>query len=195
MNGARGESRSDIAPLPVVLATLLLCVVGCSPRRVEDVFASRVKAELGLSPPCSLGWAESYPDLGSGGVLIDARGDSLPWAWGPGATPMPLPPDALTHDPRAMTAWSDSVLQSFRRHAFIGAKHVDDPGATPLAIGSPAESLFIQVLWTAVQRDSVSMKIHGPQGKGLVAASVVRMLEEQRTRVGQEPPLAPGQIP
>jgi hypothetical protein len=92
-----------------------------------------------------------------------------------------------------MTAWSDSVVQAIRRRAFVGAKHVADPGATPLAIGSPAESLLIQVLWSAVMRDSVSMTIHGPQGKGLVAASVVRMLEEQRTRVGKEAPLSPGQ--
>jgi hypothetical protein len=152
-----------------------------------------VKSEFGLSLPCSLAWAETYPDAASGGVLVGARGDSLPWAWGPGATSLPVPPDAITHDPSAMTAWSDSVVQSIRRRAFVGAKHVADPGATPLAIGSPAESLLIQVLWSAVMRDSVSMASHGPQGKGLVAASVVRMLEGQRTRVGKEAPLSPGQ--
>ena len=94
-----------------------------------------------------------------------------------------------------MTAWSDSVVQAIRRRAYVGGRHVADPGATPLAIGSPAESLLIQLLWSAVMRDSLSMAIHGPQGKGLVAASVARMLEEQRTRVGKEPPLSPGQTP
>lgn len=181
--------------LAVGLATLLFAS-GCgrTPREsAEGQFASRVKSEFGLSLPCSLSWAESYPDAASGGVLVGARGDSLPWAWGPGATSLPVPPDAITHDPRAMTAWSDSVVQSIRRRAFVGAKHVADPGATALAIGSPAESLLIQVLWSAVMRDSVSMAVDGPQGKGLVAASVARMLEEQRTRVGKEAPLSPGQ--
>ena len=190
MIGARSRFASAVG------LAALLCASGCgrAPREsAEGQLASRVKSEFGLSLPCSLAWAESYPDAASGGVLVGARGDSLPWAWGPGATPLPVPPDAITHDPRAMTAWSDSVVQAIRRRAFVGAKHVADPGATPLAIGSPAESLLIQALWSAVMRDSVSMAIHGPQGKGLVAASVVRMLEEQRTRVGKEAPPSSGQ--
>jgi len=56
------------------------------------------------------------------------------------------------------------------------------------SIGGPAESVVIQVLWTAVMRDSVAMKTHGPRGKGLVAASVARMLETQRAQVGKESP-------
>jgi hypothetical protein len=75
-------------------------------------------------------------------------------------------------------------------HAFVGAGRVDDPAAHKLDIGSPAESLFIQVLWTAVLRDSVAMK-QGPRGKGLVAASVARMLETQRAQVGKETPSTP----
>ena len=180
----------------VGLGALLLGASGCghSPREsAERELVSRMKSEFGLSLPCSLGWAESYPDVASGGVLVGARGDSLRWAWGPGTTSLPVPPDAVTHDGRAMTAWSDSVVRSIRRRAFVGAEHVADPGARPLAIGSPAESLFIQLLWSAVMRDSVSMASHGPRGKGLVAASVARMLEEQRGRVGKEPTLSPGQ--
>jgi hypothetical protein len=180
------------------LGTLLTGASGCgrAPREsAEGRLASRVKSEFGLSLPCSLAWAETYPDYAAGGVLVGARGDSLPWAWGPGATPPPVPPDAISRDPRAMAAWSDSVVQAIRRRAYVGGKRIADPGATPLAIGSPAESLLIQILWSAVMRDSVSMATHGPQGKGLVAASVVRMLEEQRTRVGKEPPLSPGQAP
>jgi hypothetical protein len=176
------------------LGALLLGASSCgrTPRdSAEDELASRAKSEFGLSLPCSLAWAETYPDVAAGGVLVGARGDSLAWAWGPGATPMPVPPDAISRDPRAMTAWSDSVVQAIRRRAYVGGKHVADPGATPLAIGSPAESLLIQILWSAVMRDSVSMATHGPLGKGLVAASVVRMLEEQRARVGKEPPPSP----
>jgi hypothetical protein len=155
--------------------------------RPEDVFASRVKSEFGLSLPCSLAWAETAPDGSSmNGVLIGTRGDSLPWAWG-GAMTWPVPPDAITHDPRAMTAWSDSIAQSIRRRGYVGAAQVTDPAAKPLAIGSPAESVFIQVLWTAVMRDSVAMKTEGPRGKGLVAAGVARMLETQRAQVGPEP--------
>jgi hypothetical protein len=100
----------------------------------------------------------------------------------------PVPPEAITHDPGAMTAWSDSIAQSIRRRGYVGASQVTDPAARPLAIGSSAESLFIQVLWTAVMRDSVAMKTQGPRGKGLVAASVARMLETQRARVGKELP-------
>ena len=173
--------------LAVWLAMLIVCAVGCgrSPS-AEDVLASRVKSEFGLSLPCSLAWAETAPDGSTmSGALIGARGDSLPWAWG-GAMTWPVPPDAITHDPRAMTAWSDSIAQSMRRRAYVGASHVNDPGATQLAIGSPAESVFIQVLWTAVMRDSVAMKTQGPRGKGLVAASVARMLETQRAQVGKE---------
>jgi hypothetical protein len=71
---------------------------------------------------------------------------------------------------------------------FVGAKHFSDPGATPLPIGSPEESLFVQILWSAVMRDSVSMSKRGPEGKGLMAAYVTRMLETQRGRVGRESP-------
>jgi hypothetical protein len=106
---------------------------------------------------------------------------------------MPLPPDAITRDPTAMSAWADSVIQSIRRRAFVGAKHFSDTGATPLPIGSSEESLFVHLLWTAVMRDSVSMSKRGPEGKGLKAAYVVRMLEAQRARVGKESPAAHGQ--
>jgi hypothetical protein len=99
---------------------------------------------------------------------------------------MPLPPDEITHDPKAMSAWADSVIQSTRRRAFVGAKHFSDPAGTALAIGSPAESLFVRLLWASVERDSVSMAKHGPQGKGLMAAYVVRMLETQRARMAPE---------
>ena len=166
--------------------------MGCggSPR-AEDLLASRVKSELGLSLPCSLSWAETAPDGSTmSGVLVGARGDSLPWAWG-GAIAWPAPPASITQDGRAMTAWSDSVAQSIRRHAYVGASRVDDPAAHALDIGSHAESLFIQVLWTAVMRDSVAMKTQGPRGKGLVAASVARMLEAQRAQVGRESPSTP----
>jgi hypothetical protein len=101
---------------------------------------------------------------------------------------MLLPPDAITRDPAAMNAWADSVVQSVRRHAFVGAKHFSDTGATPLPIGSPEESLFVQLLWSAVMRDSVSMSKRGPEGKGLMASYVARMLETQRARVGRESP-------
>ena len=105
---------------------------------------------------------------------------------------MPLPPDAIARDPGAMGVWGDSVAQSFRRRAFVGASHYSDPGATPLPIGSPAESLFVRLLWATVEKDSVAMSKQGPQGKGLMAAYVVRMLETQRARVGKESPAAPG---
>jgi len=175
--------------LVVCLAMLIVCAVGCgrSPR-AEDGLASRVKSEFGLSLPCSLAWVETAPDGSSmNGVLVGAHGDSLPWAWG-GAMTWPVPPEAITHDPGAMTVWSDSIAQSIRRRGYVGARQVTDPAARPLAIGSPAESVFIQVLWTAVMRDSVAMKTHGPRGKGLVAASVARMLETQRAQVGKESP-------
>lgn len=170
------------------MGLLLLIALGCerSPR-AEDLLASRVKSEWGLSLPCSLSWAETAIDGSSmRGAIVGARGDSLPWAWGSTANPWPVPPGEITRDPSAMTAWSDSVAQAIRRHAFVGASRIDDPGAHALAIGSSAESLFIQVLWTAVMRDSVAMKTQGPRGKGLVAAAVARMLETQRAQVGKE---------
>lgn len=183
--------------LTMGLTVLLLCAATCgrSPRQLaEHEFASRVKSTFGLSLPCSLAWCDSYLDGGSvGGVLVGAQADSLRWAWGPGSTPMPLPPDAIMRDPAAMNAWGDSVAQSIRRRAFVGAKEFSDPGATPLPIGSPEESLFVQLLWTAVMRDSVSMSKRGPEGKGLMAAYVARMLETQRARVGKESPAARGQ--
>lgn len=178
--------------LAVALAGLVFGAPACgrsTRESAESQVTTRVRSAFGFSMPCSLAWCELVPDGGSiGGVLAGARGDSLLWAWGPGSTPTPLPPEAIRSDGRAMTAWSDSVLQSFRRRAFIGATRFSDASATPLGIGSSEESLFVQTLWSAVMRDSVSMKVHGPQGKGLQAAYVVRMLEAQRARVGNEPP-------
>lgn len=180
----------SLSALVLGLATLTFGASACArdPHELaQREFASKVKSTFGLALPCSLAWCEAYPGEWSvGGALAGVRGDSLQWAWGPGATQLPLPPESITQDPGAMTAWADSVTKSIRRHAFIGVKHFSDPGAKPLAIGSPEESLFVHVLWAAVMRDSVSMKTHGPRGKGLMAAYVARTLEEQRARVGTE---------
>ena len=178
------------------VAALSLFLSGCvksSSPPAESEFASKVKSTFGLSLPCSLAWCDWHPGWESvGGVLVGAQGDSLPWAWGPGTTPVPVPPEAIARDTKAMSAWGDSVLQSSRRRAFIGATHFSSPDAKPLTIGSPEESLFVRLLWTTVERDSVAMSKHGPQGKGLMAAYVVRMLETQRARVGKDSTPTPG---
>ena len=49
----------------------------------ERELSARLESTFGISLPCSLSWCDSYMDGGTvGGLLIDAKGDSLKWAWG-----------------------------------------------------------------------------------------------------------------
>ena len=157
----------------------------------ERQFATRVQATLGISLPCSLAWCGPYLDGGSfGGVLVGANGDSLPWAYGHRMIPFPAIPSAIRHDEARVDAWSDSIVQSVPRLSYIGAKHYQEPGARALAVGSSAESLFIQVLWKAADGDTVGTPLPGEQpspgrqAKRLIAANIARALERQRAGLG-----------
>jgi len=161
----------------------------------ERQFAARVQSTLGISLPCTLAWCSPYLDGGSfGGVLVGAKGDSLPWAYGHGMIPPPATPSSIRHDRARVDAWEDSIVQSAPRLAYVGAKHYRESGAMPLAIGSPAESLFIRVLWKAADGDTVGTPLPGEQpspgrqAKRLIAANIARSLERQRAGLEGIPP-------
>jgi hypothetical protein len=178
----------------LVVAALLLLLAGCahdSRRSADRLFAARIKSTFELSLPCSLLWCDSYLDGGSvGGVIVDARKDTLMWAWrGLAGMHIPAPPvpnSAPNYRPRLL-AWKDSLLRSIPCPAFIGAKHYREPGARPLAVGSPQESLFIQLFGSAIGADTVfDYSLHKRQ-KGPMAAGVLRALRRQRSGLSAIP--------
>jgi hypothetical protein len=156
--------------------------MGCDSRSLaERQLSVRTEAVFGISVPCSLGWCESYLDGGSvGGVLIDAKGDSLQWAWDGAGRSAPGSWEAFHRDRVGFEAWVDSALNSAPRLAHIGGKHFRAPGVQALEVGSTRESLFVQLLWVAVGADSVFRDTVWSSHKRPRAARVARILEKQR---------------
>lgn len=166
------------------LVAILLLTTTCTrdPRSVADrQLAIRVKTTFGISLPCSLAWCARYLDGGSvGGVFVGAERDTLKWSWDGAMREMPDVPGSIRHDPNRLNAWADSVVEAVPRLAYFGASHFRAPGARPLTVGSSSESLFIQLLWSAIGADSVFIPPPGKRDKNPMAASVARALQRQR---------------
>jgi len=180
------EARAMGHPVSTVL--LLTAILVLEPACGRDTrspadrqLSARTEAAFGISLPCSLRWCGSYLDGGSvGGVLVDAKGDSLQWAWYSGARTMPPMPESIRHDRMRSEAWVDSIMNSVPLLAYVGAKHFRATGARPLAVGSARESLFIHLLWNAIGADSVFKDSVQSHEKRPRAANVARMLQRQR---------------
>lgn len=173
--------RSSYAlELCLCLGAILSITAACTrdPREAADrQSTTRINPALRLSMPCSLVWCGSYFDRGSqGGVLVGSAGDTLLWAWAGGIN-VPTPPASVRHDRARFDSWADSMVRANPMPVYIGAKHYREPGATPLAVGSPDESLFIRILWSAIGADSVPHSYWRP---GPPAASIARALQRQR---------------
>jgi hypothetical protein len=134
--------------------------------------------------------------------LIGVEKDTLEWTWeglGGRQDLVNNPPPGIREDPARYEAWVDSVSSYPPHLVHIG------PHRTPLPVNSPAESVFIEVLWFAIGGDSVPVNVDrekvavlqmrqwkAPPGKNLVydymyrlysgprAAVVARALERQR---------------
>lgn len=176
--------RSPYARALCFLVATLLIAAACTrdPRSAVDRrSATPINPALRISMPCSLVWCGSYFDRGSqGGVLVGSAGDTLLWAWAGGIN-LPTPPASVRHDRARFDSWADSMVRANPMPVYIGAKHYREPGAVPLAIGSPDESLFIRILWSAIGADSVPTPTRiAKQRYGPRAAGVARALQKQR---------------
>jgi hypothetical protein len=69
---------------------------------------------------------------------------------------------------------------SRRYQAYVGADFPTRPGATPLAIGSPAESVLIDVLRNAIVRRRIATAAVHLDPTAAAAAGVVAVLAKQR---------------
>lgn len=176
--------RVDILAACVGVLALLVLLNACaqdSRRESHRLFVARVKSTFGITPPYSLIWCDSYLDGGSvGGVLIGGARDTLEWACGPGSRRIPPTPESIRHDSARQDAWVDSVLRSVPSRVYIGVKYYREPAGRPLAVGSPAESLFIQLLWAAVGPDTVFNYSSHKLQPGPLAANIARALQRQR---------------
>jgi len=164
---------------------VILGLIGCE-SVPESPLAARARSVFGLSLPCSVASCAPHLDGGSlGGVLIGARGDSLEFAWDGAMRVMPEPPASILHDRARLSAWGDSVASAGTRLAYIGADWFGAPGASPLAVGSPAETLFIEILRSCAGRDS-SSSFHPLLARrncpppSYFAWRIIQCLEEQR---------------
>jgi hypothetical protein len=156
--------------------SIAAALAGCSPskspqpavqaERIDPVLAGRAQVLLGISLPCTLLTAVSYLDGGAaGGTLRGARGELLKFAFGPTGTKPTQPPDTT----------------SKQYQAFVGADYPTKPGATPLGVGTPAESVLIDVLRTAVLRERRGATTPTQNPSAATAAGVITILERQRS--------------
>lgn len=184
MGGHRARHWVGSATL-LTLGGILVFFSACQIQTAaERQLSTHLRSTFGMSLPCSLVWCDSYLDGGSmGGLIVDREADSLKWAWSA------LVPDLFSrargadqHGAR-LEAWSDSVLSHTPHPVYIGIKYYRDAGGRPIGIGSPAESLFIQLLWYVVGSDS---EFTHADYKRPRAASVARALQRQRAR---QPPI------
>jgi len=130
---------------------LTLIVLQCSCARHEQAVAQRQLAErarstLGISIPCTV----SCDDNGRGlteGALVGAHKDTLRWSWDglEGRRQVPKPHDGE----------SDARYQA-RVDSFLAyPPHLVHVNGRALPLNSPAESVFIAVLWSAIGKDTV----------------------------------------
>jgi hypothetical protein len=160
----------------LVAVSLASALAGCSQskppqpaaeaERIDPILAARAQALLGVSLPCTLLTAVSYLDGGAaGGTLRGAKGEVLKFAFGPTGMRPAQPADTT----------------SKQYQAFVGADYPTKPGATPLGVGTAAESVFIDVVRIAVLRERRGTTTPTQNPSAATAAGVITILERQRS--------------
>jgi hypothetical protein len=123
-----------------------------------------------------------------GGRLISAQGKTLLFTWdGAMRGPRWPPPEPIRKDARRvkawMDAWEDSVSMVRPRLGYIHAEYPANPGAVPLPVGSSEESLLIEVLRSAVARETSATMSASERRKLEAASYVVAALQRQRGKL------------
>lgn len=174
-----------------VLFTVCLTCWSCWGQHAEvskaapDPRAARIKAVLGVTPPCSLAWCM---DLGSvrgvAGLILGIAGDSLKFAY---QSP-PMPQMHTGHDMAKHRALIESLKVRLHFPVAIGTIDRRGQGGRLLPSGSPDESLFIFVLRTAHRPTEPRLVIDasGTHAQGEMADIVANVLEERRSQVALE---------
>lgn len=154
-------------------------------------FARRVRAEFGVTMPCSLSMCEGNLDGGtvSCQILGAGPGESIEFSLPARLVVIPSPPPWIRADRARLNAWADSIVAA--AHAkpnplYIGRTYYALPGAVPVPIGSAKESLLIELLRTAPSRPesfgTPAIRARAEQA----ALRVAGTLEEQRARLGRK---------
>jgi hypothetical protein len=171
-----------------ILAIILALLPGCERHSLsiaDRQLSKRIKRTFGVSLPCSLSRAGMWMHGPIGGLVIDAKGESLKWAWGrPGhgvGVPRRTRGERMRGDWARVKAHLDSALRNPPTLAYVGAEDFRAPDARPLSVGSSAESLLIQLLWYVVGADTIyTAPLEPGVSKRLYAARAARGLERQR---------------
>lgn len=134
----RNSSTNQSGLIQATLPLLIACVVLAGGTPADDGEKSRARAGkvasvrklLGLEYPYSIERLDMYLDGGSyGGVIRDARGNQLLFAWD-GREPIP-PHGPPPEGPRL---------------SYLGAAYPARPEAKPLGVGTPREQALVFVL-------------------------------------------------
>jgi len=134
-----------------------------------------------VSLPCTLITAVTYLDGGvAGGSMGGAKGEVLKFAFGPTRMTPAAKADTIYY-PATGQLVVDTVSTSKQYQAYVGADYPTKPGATPLGIGTAAESVFIDVLQTAVLRERRGTTDPHQNPAAATAAGVITILERQRS--------------
>jgi hypothetical protein len=174
-----------------LLLVALIASAGCTQSKppdpvvqaeyVDPILAARAQSLLGVSLPCTLITAVTYLDGGvAGGSLGGANGEVLKFAFGSTKNPPP-PPTDTTYYPATGELKVDTLSTTKQYQAFVGADYPTKPGATPLGVGTAAESVFIDVLRAAAVRERKGTTDPHQNSGAATAASIVTILERQRS--------------
>ena len=183
LGGRRVRLPRNILVTILGLGAFLSFVTACErgPRSIaERRLSARLKTTFGISLPCSVMWCDSYSDGSMGGLIVDTGKDSLQWAWSPLVPWLGERARAANLHGARLDAWADSVLWHTPYPLLVGAAYYSAADARPIAIGSSAESSFIQLLWYVVGADSEFIDADRTHHKSPFAASVARCLQRQR---------------
>jgi hypothetical protein len=178
-------------PMNRSLVLALVVLAGCTQSKppeqavqaeyVDPVLAARAQSLLGVSLPCTLITAVTYLDGGvAGGSLGGAKGEVLKFAFGSTLNPPAAPMDTSFY-PATGELVVDTLSTTKQYQAFVGADYPTKTGATPLGMGTAAESVFIDVLRAAVVRERKGSTDPHRNSGAATAASIVTILERQRS--------------
>lgn len=130
---------------------LMLLIAQCScarhePTMAQQRLAERAKSALGISIPCTVRCDDNGRGL-TEGALIGVHRDTLLWSWDGIEDRLGIP------KPRA---GEDAVRYQARVDSFLAyPPHLVHVRGRILPLNSPAESAFIEVLWSAIGKDTV----------------------------------------
>src|SRR5262249_56816159 len=135
--------------LQLITVTLIIFQCSCARRQqtmAQRQLAERAKSTLGISIPCTVRCDDNGRGL-TEGALIGAHKDTLLWSWDDSDGRQQIPRRRVGEEGPRYQARVDSFLGYPPKLVHVNGR--------ALPLNSPAESVFIEILWSAIGKDTV----------------------------------------